>query len=110
MEDSPCSRACDKSSPVSGHFAYELFRHVVCPLIVGDVTEDEPEKRDQLDQTHSTLNSGVTEADVRFKTIDLRTKIQQRNGPIGDRQLGNIVQVCCSNHYEAARRRFGGAM
>src|SRR6266478_3886534 len=69
MEDSPCSRACDKSRPVSGRVAYELFRHLVCPLIIGDVTEDEPAKRDQLDETNWTLNRGVTEPDVPLHTV-----------------------------------------
>src|SRR6266446_10755069 len=102
MEDSPCSRTCDKSGPVSGCVAYELFRHLVCPLIIGDVAEDEPAKRDQLDETNWTLNRGVTEPDVPLQTVDLRPEIQQRNGPICDRQLGDIVDVCCSNHFEAA--------
>src|SRR6266446_792825 len=110
MEDSSCSRTCDKSRPVSGCVAHELFRHLVCPLIIGDVAEDEPPKRDQLDKSNSTLNGGVTESDVRFQTIDLRPEIQQRNGPICDRQLGDIVHVCCGNHSEAACVRFGGAM
>ncbi len=110
MEDSPCSRTCDKSNPVSGRVAYELLRDLVCPLIIGDVTEDEPAKRDQLDQTNSTFNGSVTEPDVRLQTVDLRLEIQQRNRPICDRQLGDIVHVCCSNHFEAACVRFGGAM
>src|SRR5713101_8699078 len=110
MEDSPGSRTCDKRRPVSGCVAYELFRHLVSPLIIGDVAEDEPAKRDQVDQTNSTFNGSVTEPDVRLQTVDLRLEIEQRNGPICDRQLGDIVQVCCGNHYEAACRRFGGAM
>src|SRR5260370_37100815 len=110
MEDSPCSRTCDKSNPVSGRVAYELVRDLVCPLIIGDVTEDEPAKRDQLDQTNSTFNGSVTEPDVRLQTVDLRLEIQQRNRPICDRQLGGVGHVCCSNHFEAACVRFGGAM
>src|SRR6266404_9640072 len=110
MEDSSCSRTCDKSRPVSGCVAYELFRHPVCPLIIGDVTEDEPAKRDQLNQTHSTFNGSVTEPDVRLQTVDLRLEIQQRNAHICDRQLGDVVHGCCGNHFEAACVRFGGAM
>src|SRR5882724_10478221 len=110
MEDSPCSRTCDTSRPVSGCVAYELFRHLACPLIIGDVAEDEPAKRDQLDQTNSTFNGSVTKPDVRLQTVDFRLEIQQRNGPICDRQLGDIVHVCCRNHFEAACVRFGGAM
>src|SRR6266850_952484 len=102
MEDSPCSRTCDKSRLVSGRVAYELCRHLVCSLIIGDVAEDEPAKRDQLDQTNSAFNGGVTEPDVRLQTVDLRLEIQQRNGPICDRQLGDIVHVCCRNHFETA--------
>src|SRR5260370_2823174 len=110
MEDSPCSRTCDKSGPVSGRVAYELFRNLICPLIIGDVAEDEPAKRDQLDETNSTFNGCVTKPDVRFQTLDLRPEIQKRNGPICDRQLGDIVHACCDNHFEAACVRFGGAM
>src|SRR5229473_418768 len=107
MEDSPGSCTCDKSRPVSGCFAYELCRHLACPLIIGDVADDEPAKRDQLDQTNPTFNGSVTEPDVRLQTVDLRLEIQQRNGPICGRQLGNIVHVYCGNHYEAACRRLG---
>src|SRR5882672_4445608 len=110
MEDSPCSRTCDKSGPVSGCVAYELFSHLVCPLIIGDVAKDEPAKRDQLDQTNSTFNGGVTEPDFGLQTVDLRLEIHQRNGPICDRQLGDIVHGCCDNHFEATCVRFGGAM
>src|SRR6266404_4832594 len=110
MEDCPCSRTCDKSRPVSACVAYELFRHLVCPLIIGDVAEDEPAKRGQLDQSNSTFNASVTEPDVPLQTVDLRLEIQQRNGPICDRQLDDIVQVCCGDHFEAACVRFGGAM
>ena len=77
MEDRPGSRTRDKSR-VGPHVAYELFRHLVCPLIIGDVAQDEPAKRDQIDETNSTVNGGTTEPDVPFQTIDLRTKIQQR--------------------------------
>ena len=51
MEDSSCSRTCDKSRPVSGCVAHELFRHLVGPLIIGNVAEDEPAKRDQVGGT-----------------------------------------------------------
>src|SRR5258708_8265688 len=102
MEDSPCSRTCDKSRPVSGCVAHELFRHLVCPLIIGDVTEDEPAKRDQIDETNSTFYGGVTDPDVPFQTIDLCPKIQQRNGSICDLQLCDLVQECCDNHDDAA--------
>src|SRR5258705_10385635 len=101
MEDSPCSRTCDKSRPVSGRVAYELFRHLVCPLIIGDVAEHEPPKRDQVDQTNSTFNGTVTEPDVRLQTVDLRLEIQQRNRPICDREPGDIVHGGCGNHFEA---------
>src|SRR5258707_3011827 len=110
MEDSSCSRTCDKSGSVSGCVAYELFRHLACPLIIGDVAEDEPAKRDQVDQTNSTFNGSVTEADLWLQTVDLRLEIQQRNGPICDRQLGEMVCVWCGNHFEAACVRFGGGM
>src|SRR6266403_2315881 len=110
MEDSSCSRSCDKSRPVSGCVAHELFRHLVCPLIIGNVAEDEPAKRDQVDQTNSTFNGSVTEADVWLQTVDLRLEIQQRNCSVGDRPLGDVVCVCCGNHFEAACVRFGGAM
>src|SRR6266478_1876091 len=96
MEDGPGSRTCDKSSSVSACVAHELFRDRLCPLIVGDVAEDEPAKRDQLDQTNSTFNGSVTEPDIRLQTADLRLKIKQCNGPICDRQLGDIVHVCAA--------------
>src|SRR5258707_12515083 len=110
MEDSPCSRTGDKNRPVSGCVAYELFRHFVCPLIIGDAAEDEPAKRDQLDQTNSTFNGSVTEPDVRLQTLDLRLEIQQRNCSVCDRPLGNIVDLRRCDHFEAACGRFGGAM
>src|SRR5258705_12219572 len=108
MEERSGPRTCDKSRSVIGRVAYELFRHLACPLIIGDVAEDEPAKRDELDQTNSTFNGSVTEPDVRLQTFDLRLEIQQRNCSVGDRQLGDIVECC--NHYEVASERFGGAM
>src|SRR5437899_11777088 len=110
MEDGPGPRTCDKRPSVSGRVTHELLCDLRCPVVIGDVAEDDPAKRDQIDETNSTFNGGVTDPDVPFQTIDLCPKIQQRNGPICDGQLGDIVQVCCGNHYEAACRRFGGAM
>src|SRR5258708_14624654 len=110
MEDGPGPRTCDKSRSVSGRVAHELLRDLLCPLVIGNLAEDEPAKRDQLDETNSTFNGGVTKPDVRFQTVDLRPEIQQRNCSVGDRQLNDIVRVFFGNHSEAASLRFGAAM
>jgi hypothetical protein len=112
MEAAPGARTCDKRDSLGGD-ADELLRHLCCLLVIGNAAEDEPAKRDQLDEANSTFNGGVTAADVRLQAIDLRPKIRQRNRPVRDRQRGDRVQtggVCCGPHDEPASGRFGRAM
>src|SRR5258705_5573145 len=113
MEDGPGPGTCDTSRSISGRVAHELLRDLLCPLVIGNVAEDEPAKRDQLDETNSPFNGGVTTPYVRFQTVDLRLEIEQRNRPVSHRQQGHIAETglaCSLNHDEATSRRFGGAM
>ena len=113
MKDGPRPRTCDKSRSVSGRFAHELLRDLLRSLVIGNVAENEPAKRDQLDETNSTFNGGVTTPDVWFQTVDLRPEIQQRDRPVCDRQHVDVVRtgaVGCGNHDQATSGLFGGAM
>src|SRR6266542_5631639 len=93
MEDGPGPRTCDKGRSVSGRVAHELLRDLLRPLVIGNVAEKEPAKRDQLDETNSTFNGGLTTPDVRFQTIDLRPEIQQRDRYVCDRQHDDVLQT-----------------
>src|SRR5882672_4225 len=113
MEDGPAPRTCDKSRSVSGRVAHELLSDFLRPLVIGNVAENEPAKRDQLDETNSTVNGSVTTPDVRFQTVDLRSEIEHRDRPVCDRKHGDAVQighVRCANHDRATSGRFGGAI
>src|SRR5712692_2364388 len=113
MEDGPGPRTCDKSRSVSGRVPHEVLRHLLCALVIGNLAEDEPAKRDQLDETNSTFNGGVPTPDVRFQTVDLRSEIQQRDRPVRDRQHVDVVQTGdagCGTHDQATSGGFGGAM
>ena len=102
MEDGSRSRAGDPSRCVGGRIAHELFRDFLCPVVVGDVAEDQPTQRDQLDETGSSLNRGVRKPDLELQGVDLSVEIQQGNRAVGERPVGH--------HDAAASGRFGGAM
>jgi hypothetical protein len=113
MEDGPGPRTCDESCSVSGRVAHELLGDLLGPLVIGNAAEDEPAKRDQLDETNATFDGGATQPDIRLQTVDLRPEIPQRNRAISGRQHGEIGQtgrVCRGAHAEATSGRFGGAM
>src|SRR6266404_2777792 len=104
MEDGPGPRTCDKSRSVSGRAAHEMLSDLLGAVIIGNMAENEPAKRDQFNETNSTVNGGMTTADVRFQTVDLRLEIQQRDRPVCDRQYGDVVHtgyVDCGNHDQA---------
>src|SRR5438132_537129 len=48
MEDRPGPRSPDKSHSVGGLVAHESLGNLLCPLVVGDVAQDEPAKREQV--------------------------------------------------------------
>ena len=102
MEARACSRACEQSLCIGGRVAHELPGDLFRPLVIGNAADDQPAQHDQLDETRSRFDRGVTKPDLRLQGIDLGAEIQQSNAAVGERTF--------DNHDAAASGRFGAAM
>src|SRR5271165_4621399 len=96
------SRTSEQRLWVRGPVAYELFRNLLCPVIICNATEDQPAQRDQLGETRSSFDACAAIPDLRLQGVDLGFEIQQSNRAVGERAF--------VDHDLAASGRLGGAM
>jgi hypothetical protein len=56
MEDSPHSRTGEKGRPIVGCFVDELLRNLLGAPVIGDATEDETAKYQQINKGNTFLS------------------------------------------------------